>query len=303
MADDRQASTVVTSETLAAFNSKALGMDEQKPAAADEVVLSEVAPEATKTEEVTTPPEKTAEELEAEAAAQAELTKEEKRKKENQERWQRLANERREAQERARALEEENRQLKEKLEPPKANSKPDPAQFTDMAEYSTALEDWTREQTRQQIEQENRTRAETERAAKVASDWASRIAKTKESVSDFDEVVGGSTAVVSDQVRDAIIESDVGPQVLYHLALHPEDADKMRDMTVAAALRYLGKIEARLEQAPEPGKQEPAKPVVKPSAAPTPISPIKGGSTPDNTDGENLSFAEYKAKRQAGKIR
>jgi len=311
MADDRQASTLVTGETLAAFNAKAMGIEtKEAPAAVDPVVDPVVADKADETAkdpaEVKEPEVeevKTSEEIEAEAGAQAELTKEEKRKKENQERWQRLANERREAQDHARTLEAEVKALKEKLEPPKSNTKPDPAQFTDMTEYSTALEDWTREQTRQQIEQENRTRTETERAAKVASDWASRITKTKESVADFDDVVSQSTAIVSDQIRDAIIESDLGPQILYHLAKNPDEADKMRDMTVMGALRYLGRIEAQLEKKPDPVVEKPAPVVAKPSAAPAPITPLKGGSVPDNSDGENLSYADYKAKRQAGKIR
>ncbi len=313
MADDRQASTLVTGATLAEFNAKAMGIAEKedpKEAAGDPVVtdpavtdqVDGAATDSTDAKDPVTEPVKTPEELEAEAAAQVDLTKEEKRKKENQERWQRLANERREAQERARTLEEENRALREKLEPPKPSTKPDPTQFTDMGEYSTALEDWTREQTRQQIEQENRTRTETERAAKVASDWTSRISKTKETVEDFDDVVGQSTAIVSDQVRDAIIESDLGPQILYHLAKNPDEADKMRDMTVMGALRYLGRIEAQLEKKPEPVVPQPAV-VAKPSTAPAPITPLKGGSVPDSSDGENLSYADYKAKRQAGKIK
>ncbi len=306
MADDRQASTVVTGETLAAFNTKAMGLSGAEPepgekaseATTEETTQTIKAPADGAQEEVKTP-----EELEAEAAAQAELTKEEKRKKENQERWQRLANERREAQERAKVLEEENRALKEKLDPPKPNTKPDPTQFTDMAEYSTALEEWTREQTRQQMIQEQQAAQEATRQAKVASEWTARLTMAKEGLPDFDEVVGSSTAIVSDQVRDAIIESDVGPQILYHLAQHPEDADKMRDMTVGSALRYLGRLEAQLEKKPEPTVPVTTKPAIKPSAAPAPITPIKGTSVPEITDGENLSFADYKAKRQAGKIK
>ena len=125
----------------------------------------------------------------------------------------------------------------------------------------------------------------------------------KASLPDFDEIVASSDVVVNDDVRDAILESDVGPQVLYHLAENDELAKKIAGMSPKAALREIGKLEERLSVKPT-AKQET---VVK-SRAPAPISPIRGGvapvDVPIGSDGEfHGTYAQWKAQRRTGKIR
>jgi len=44
------------------------------------------------------------------------------------------------------------------------------------------------------------------------------------------------TFVVSNEVRDAIFESEVGPRILYHLAENPEIAEQLQGMTLTKAL-------------------------------------------------------------------
>jgi transcriptional regulator NrdR family protein len=159
-------------------------------------------------------------------------------------------------------------------------------------------------------DQQEANRRVEEQRSKLLKTWAEKLEKAKPNLADFDEIVNSTSVVVSDEVRDAIIESDVGPEILYHLAgLDGEDAQKFQSMPVAKALREIGKLEARFEK--QEAAEETAvrsKPVVQKSKAPAPLSPIKAtGSamdTPIGSDGEfHGSFQAWKAARKAGKIR
>jgi hypothetical protein len=124
---------------------------------------------------------------------------------------------------------------------------------------------------------------------------------------DFDEIVASSTTVVSDAVRDAIIESDVGAQILYHLASDDEYAESLSKMPAIKALKEIGRLEARFEAQDE--KPEVKARTVTQSKAPAPISPLKGGKSAGadvlvDTNGEFYgSYAQWKAARKANKIR
>ena len=121
---------------------------------------------------------------------------------------------------------------------------------------------------------------------------------------DFDDLVAASDVVVNNAVRDAILESDVGPKILYHLAENNDLAKKIASLSPNAALREIGKLEARFEVNPETKQTTP---VVR-SKAPAPIQPIRGGQgkadVPISANGEfHGSYQAWKAARKSGKIR
>lgn len=189
--------------------------------------------------------------------------------------------------------------------------KPNPSDFTDAFEYAEKLADWS-------AENAIRNREKIERAAKdqkdrevVAETWKSRLAATKSEIQDYDEVINSSTMSVSDQVRDAIIDSDVGPALLYHLAANQELVDKINNMSAAKAMRELGKLEAKLEKAIDNAseKEHKADAIVEKvkSAAHAPIKPLKNSSVsnaPFDEKGEFIgSMSQYRELRKAGKIK
>jgi len=181
------------------------------------------------------------------------------------------------------------------------DEKPRPDQFVDAFEYAEALADWSAENAVMKARQEDIERKKQEERAKVIDAWNSRVESVKAEIPDFDDMVASSDVVVSDQVRDAILESDVGPRILYHLAENPEIADKISKSSLITALREIGKLEARFEKT-EPKE---VKPVAVKSKAPAPISPIKAGTSEQVivTDTDKMTFAQYKAMRQAKRIR
>lgn len=70
-------------------------------------------------------------------------------------------------------------------------------------------------------------------------------------------------------VADALVQSENGAELIYHLGTHLDMADKLANMTPQAAMMELGRISANMS----------AKPDVKTSAAPDPIEPISSGGS------------------------
>jgi len=185
-----------------------------------------------------------------------------------------------------------------------ADAKPTPDQFTDAFEYAEALAEFSAERALKERDRQDLERKAQEQQAKVVQTWTKRLEAAKAEIDDFDEMVASSDVVVPNHIRDAILESDVGPQILYHLASNQDQARTFNDLTPAQALRAIGKLEAKFEKSET---SKPERSVVK-SKAPAPINPIKSSNaTADNlvnSKGEfHGTYAAWKAARQAGKIR
>jgi len=294
----RVAANVVTSENLAEFTAKRMGLADSTP--------SEAAP-------VAEPPQDDNGQSEpVEASEEATTTEDRKRNPKLEIRFEKITKQREEAREEARkereqreSLEAKVKELESRNQPQKveAAEEPRPEQFTDMYEYAKALTDYKVDQRlgeeKQKVEQ---AKAEAQRQ-QVINTWAKRVESAKAEMPDFEAMVGSADVVVSNEVRDAIFESDVGPQVLYHLAENPDIAEKLQGMTVTSALRTIGKLEAQFEKA-EPQ----TKTVVGKSKAPAPINPIRSaanGRDVNLTSDGNFhgSYQAWKAARLAGRIR
>lgn len=210
----------------------------------------------------------------------------------------------------AKELEEirkERDELKAKLTPPKIeeNPKPDRSQFTDAFEYAEALADWKVKEEFKRRDQEAydaRVKADEER---TVTTWKERIDSTRKEVPDFDAKLKNSDVTISDEVRRAIMDSEVGPKMLLYFVENPSYADKINKMTVGKAYLELGKLESKLTLPPSP---EVVVPKVEVSKAPPPITPLRGGGAPAdlpiNGKGEwTGTHEQYKEARLAGKIK
>lgn len=215
---------------------------------------------------------------------------------------------------RAEAAERERDELRAKLNPPPkietpaiADGKPKPEDFKDAFEYAEALADWKVEErfaAKEKTEQETKAKTEHEGRVKV---WQTRQADFRTATPDYEETINKSTAQVSNQVRDAIVESEMGPQLLYYFGKNPQEAERLRPMSVIGALRELGKIEAKLEVAKPAAEVKEEKPAAQISQAAAPINPLKGGNAvpdvPINSKGEFTgTYAQWREGRKTGKI-
>jgi DNA repair exonuclease SbcCD ATPase subunit len=284
---------VLTSENSAEFYANKLGL-----AAESEAVVEETPTEPVEqSEPVAEDEEKVTEERKPNPKLEkrfSELTKqrEQLRKEADQER-----SKREELETRLKALESQAAPRQEQSR----DEKPKPDQFVDAFEYAEALADWSAENAVMRARQEDIEKKVQEERQKVIATWNTRLESTKSELPDYDDMVASSDVVVSDQVRDAILESEVGPRILYHLAENPEIADKISKSSLITALREIGKLEARFEKT-EPKE---VKTVAVKSKAPAPISPLKGTSSEQAviTDTDKMTYAQYKAMRQAKRIR
>lgn len=299
---ERPAYTVVTNENKADFVAEKLGWNKEAPEAAEpaepvesvEPVEAEASNEAQATEETERKPNPKIERRFSEITKQREAAKQEAER------------------ERQARVELENRlkEMEAKLnpapqEPAQADPKPKPEQFSDMFEYAEALAEWTADKRfKEEKAKEAAQKVEQERA-KSMEVWANRVNDFRAKTPDFDDLVGSADVVVSNEVRDAIFESEVGPQILYHLAENLDIAKKLQGMTPLGALRMIGKLEAKFEDAPT---STPKETVAKTSKAPPPISPIKAAANGPVTELDDNrqfhgSYQAWKAARMAGRIR
>jgi DNA repair exonuclease SbcCD ATPase subunit len=290
--------TVLTSENSAEFYANKLGLAAEPEV---EAVVEETPTEPTEVEEQSEPI----------AEDEEKVTEERKPNPKLEKRFSELTKQREQLRKEAEAERQKREELETRLKAlesqaaPKVeqsrDEKPRPDQFVDAFEYAEALADWSAENAVMRARQEDVERKIQEERNKVIESWNNRVESTKSELPDFDEMVASSDVVVSDQVRDAILESDVGPRILYHLAENPEIAEKISKSSLITALREIGKLEARFEKT-EPKE---VKPVAVKSKAPAPISPIKAGTSEQVivTDTDKMTFAQYKAMRQAKRIR
>jgi hypothetical protein len=298
---DKEAGQVLTSENAAEFYANRLGLAESN---SEPEAVEEAEPVA---EEGQSEPKEAEKEANQEGERKqnpklekrfSEITKqrEEARQEAQRERQARLDLEQRLA-----AL-EQNRQPEQQAV--SIEQEPQPSQFSDAFEYAKALAEYSTEKALAERDRQIAQAREQEAQQQIIQSWAQKVQAAKAEMPDFDDMVASSDVVVNNAVRDAILESDVGPKILYHLAENNDLAKKIAGLSPNAALREIGKLEAKFEAKPEAEK---IAPVVR-SKAPTPIQPIRGGQgkpdVPISANGEfHGSYQAWKAARKSGKIR
>jgi len=300
----RTASNVVTSENLADFHAEKLGL------------ASEEAPvEAAPVEETpdTEPAVEAQAESEPEAEEEAEVTDKPKQNPKLEKRFSELTKRAKQAEAEKQALEARLQELEAKVAPAPQQieqdilgEKPQASQFQDAFEYAEALAEWSAEKALVERDKQEQQRMIEKERQEVIKSWTSKLEKAKAELPDFDEMVASSQVQVRDEVRDAILESDVGPQILYQLASDDDLAQRISTMPVHKALKELGKLEVQFErkEAPAEVKSEP----VARSKAPAPIKPLTAGKGTQDVliDGDGAfhgTYAQWKAARQAKRIR
>jgi DNA repair exonuclease SbcCD ATPase subunit len=294
---EKEASSVLTSENSGDFYAQKLGLAKEPEAVAVEKTPEPVAetqqsePEA----EIAKPTEETEKKPNPKLEKRfSELTKQREQARQEAERERQRA---RELEDRLTALEKGNQPVK--VEDP--DREPQPSEFTDAFEYARALAKYAADNALKNRDKIEAERKQSEERQKLNEAWKSKVEAAKSELPDYEDMVASSDITVSDQVRDAILESDNGAKILYHLAENPEIAEKINGLSVVSALREIGRIEAGFEKPVE------VKPVVKRSNAPAPITPIRGGTNVDvplTSDGEFTGTpAQWKELRRSGKIR
>lgn len=184
-------------------------------------------------------------------------------------------------------------------EPVQSKDKPRAEQFETHEEFVEALTDW-------KFEQKEKLNAEKSKEAEAKSAYENqrkahneRVAKFREENPDYDDAIEEFIEEHGDMqfsfgLQQAIMESEEGPALILELAKDPALLKRINGLSVTAAAREIGKLEARLAKTEDQPKE------VKLTKAPKPPTPIAGKSAPVRKSifDEDLSFSEYVRMRR-----
>ena len=261
----------------------------------EEAVIEEIpAPVA---EEPKTAPEGEQPEGEVEAKAEGEDTPEvaeAKKQSKFQRRLERQKTARIAAETEARLLRERVAALEAERAPkPKADEAPKREDFADDVAYLEARADHAARKAAAEAraaernENEGREKQSKQQQAEqaIAKAWTEREATFQATAKDYTEIVEPfvetDLAHFSDGSRRLIVKSEVGPQLLYHLATNPEEAERIAELEPfeqAVEIRILEKTMV--------------KPARRTSNAPAPIDPVPQGRS-GQKDPAKMSVTEY----------
>lgn len=164
--------------------------------------------------------------------------------------------------------------------------------FDSYDEYVAALTDWKVEQKfAARAEAEAKAKAEAE-AAKVQAEFSTKLDAARAKHEDFDEVVGSAPPITA-VMRDFLLDSAVGADLMYQLASDAAETRRISLLSPIAQIKALTALEGKHAPAPETKSKAPSK-------APEPIRPVGTSAAPALAYRTDMDQDEYRRWRQAG---
>lgn len=237
----------------------------------------------------------------ADGIAETETTEQAEAKKQSkfQRRLERQKTARIEAETEARLLRERVAQLEAQSKPAPDSGEPKREQFEDYETYLEARADWRAERKVQEALKAEREQAKgKEQQTKQAEGyqatekaWVEREKAFQGTTKDYEEVVTPfveeDMGSLSDGARRLIVDSEVGPNLLYHLASHPDVMERIADLSPVRQIAELGKLEDKF-----------AAPAKKTTSAPAPANHVSTGKT-GSKDPAKMNQQEFRAWMKA----
>lgn len=143
----------------------------------------------------------------------------------------------------------------------------------------------------------DRARTEQQRGEQTQRQWSERQAEATKSIADYKEVVESvdlPNTPATQAFAAAVLESEMGPQVMYYLGKNPQEVERLAALSPLSAVRELGKIENKLSTPPLAPTRVAAKPLPKPPAV------VGGDQGPVQVDLEKADMRTF--RREMGKL-
>lgn len=235
--------------------------------------------------------EKTAEEIAAEALEGAEKEGEDKKTP--------SARKREKIKARIDALEAENQRLTEQLAAGERNKpkldelgpKPDRAKYEDEAEYISDLSAWKVRkdfsERQAKTHETNTTNLRSDSIAAKVELFFERARALEDTYPGIEKLIRDDGLPISQVMRDTLVESEKGPEVVLYLSGHRDEAQRIKEMSPLAAAAALGRLEAKLSL---PKTRTETK-------APPPPPTVSGSVRGPAKKLEDMSMAEYRKAR------
>lgn len=207
-----------------------------------------------------------------------------------------LRQDRRELRERVAKLERERETPKPaaKTEPAqvsysgKAKPKRDDFQSTEDPDsaYFEALAEWTASEKLAARDAKRDSEAAAREVKEATDAYTERLVVAHERYEDFDETFEelDDDVIITPIMQYACLSSDLGPDMSYYLAKHPEVAKRIASAEPSMQIKEMGKVEQKVEDivaglVKKAAKEEKTEdPPRKPSQAPKPTTPLKTAS-------------------------
>lgn len=174
-----------------------------------------------------------------------------------------------------------------------SDSEPNPDDFETHAAYVKAVTKWAISSHESEKAQKTKEDEVVQSHQSRLNSYHEKVNEFKASVKDFDDVMEDVADIkVSSMLNDALLSSDLGPQLLYELSKNKSELERINSLPDYKALIEIGKFEERISKASS--KKE----TVSVSKAPAPISPVSSASTGKMSKSlEDMDFQEYKRAR------
>lgn len=143
--------------------------------------------------------------------------------------------------------------------------------------------------------EQHATRFSQQAESAAAETYNQRVSEAVARIPDFVEVVSKAEMPISPALKEALMDSDRGPELVYHLAKNPAEAERLSGMNVGQMNREIGRLETTLGAKPAPTPP----PAARTTSAPAPIKPGSQASAPANTDPNKMDQAQFEAWAKA----
>jgi DNA repair exonuclease SbcCD ATPase subunit len=174
------------------------------------------------------------------------------------------------------------------------SDKPKLENFDSLEDFQEALTDWKLDQREKQAETKRAEESAKKEAGQRAKTFKERIEAAQSKYSDFDEVVLENSVQPTVAMVDAMLDSELGAEIAYHLGQNTAEIKRISGLSPARQAVEIGKLEAALE-----AKTTPKKVVAK---APPPPKPLGGRAQASIGDIGKMPLSQYRALREAGKL-
>ncbi len=184
---------------------------------------------------------------------------------------------------------------------PAAAGKPKLEAFNTLEEYQEALTDWKLDE-RERLHKESQARTAQEEAVRKEQDgWAAKEKAARKAHDDYDDLMATVQIPAGPGVlpaRQAMLEDEHGAELLYYLAKHPKELERIAALSPASAVLAIGRLSATFDKSPA---TENGKPRITGAPKPPPPSGRPGKTASDDPNDPDLQkdFPRWTKAREA----
>lgn len=163
----------------------------------------------------------------------------------------------------------------------------EPHEYESDSDYQRALiREELRQAERERLQREQKAASENAQNERINA-YEARANEARVKIPDFDQVAHAAHVPYSHAMIQLVQESDLGPEIAYHLGKNPHEADRIARLSPLSAAREIGRLESKFAQTSRP----------KVSNAPPPVKTISGTGAVEQKRLEDMSYDEYKKAR------